>query len=104
MTKKHPKIAFLYPGQGAVPEEPGGNYDETPEIGALYDSLAIPRYRPFDNFHQKAEIDDLEAQLGVFFTPVFTGDSARVIYRSDLQATKTISELFSTARSTAQLE
>lgn len=65
MTTSSPKIAFLYPGQGAVPEKPLADlYGD--EVRATYDNLCNEKCPAYDDFHQDAVHSDLAAQLGVF--------------------------------------
>lgn len=60
-----PKIAFLYPGQGAVPEKPlGDRYGQ--EVRQRYEALRAGACPAYDDFHQGAVHSDLAAQLGVF--------------------------------------
>ncbi|MBU0682390.1 MAG: acyltransferase domain-containing protein [Proteobacteria bacterium] len=60
-----PKIAFLYPGQGAVPEKPLADlYGD--EVRITYDNLRSGECPVYDDFHQGAVHSDLAAQLGVF--------------------------------------
>ncbi|MEN8257188.1 MAG: acyltransferase domain-containing protein [Thermodesulfobacteriota bacterium] len=60
-----PKIAFLYPGQGAVPEKPLADlYGD--EVRLIYEDLRIQACPAYDDFHQTAVESDLAAQLGVF--------------------------------------
>jgi [acyl-carrier-protein] S-malonyltransferase len=60
-----PKIAFLYPGQGAVPEKPLADlYGD--EVHATYENLRNGECPAYDDFHQGAVHSDLAAQLGVF--------------------------------------
>lgn len=60
-----PKIAFLYPGQGAVPEKPLSDL-YGPEVRASYEELRSDSCPAYDDFHQAAVRSDLAAQLGVF--------------------------------------
>ncbi len=60
-----PKIAFLYPGQGAVPEKPLADlYGD--EVREVYDNLSNQDCPAYDDFHQANIKSDLAAQLGVF--------------------------------------
>jgi malonyl CoA-acyl carrier protein transacylase len=59
------KIAFLYPGQGAVPEKPLADlYGD--EVRTIYEDLRTQACPAYDDFHQTAIKNDLAAQLGVF--------------------------------------
>mgnify|MGYP005838718431 CR=1 FL=1 len=60
-----PKIAFLYPGQGAVPEKPLADLYGA-EVRFLYEELRPAGCPAYDDFHQAAITNDLAAQLGVF--------------------------------------
>lgn len=60
-----PKIAFLYPGQGAVPEKPLADLFG-PEVRTIYNDLRSASCPSYDDFHQVAIHEDLAAQLGVF--------------------------------------
>lgn len=60
-----PKIAFLYPGQGAVPEKPLADLYGA-EVRALYGAVRSGACPAYDDFHQAAIASDLSAQLGVF--------------------------------------
>jgi [acyl-carrier-protein] S-malonyltransferase len=60
-----PTIAFLYAGQGAVPEKPlGDRYGQ--EVRQRYQALRAGACPAYDDFHQGAVHSDLAAQLGVF--------------------------------------
>ncbi len=60
-----PKIAFLYPGQGAVPEKPLADlYGD--EVRSRYEDVRSGACPAYDDFHQGAIDNDLAAQLGVF--------------------------------------
>jgi malonyl CoA-acyl carrier protein transacylase len=62
-----PKMAFVYPGQGAVPERPPGElFAGFPSVRELYDAVSVPGCPDFDGFHQGGALTDLRAQLGVY--------------------------------------
>ncbi len=62
-----PKVAFLYPGQGSVPELPPEElFAKHPQIGRLYLNLTTHFCPAYEDFHQQAEMSDLKAQLGVY--------------------------------------
>lgn len=62
-----PKIAFLYPGQGAVPEQPPADrFAGHPRIAAIYNDLAVSPCPGYDHFYLGGDMSDLKAQLGVY--------------------------------------
>ncbi|NDY42365.1 hypothetical protein G3N55_05850, partial [Dissulfurirhabdus thermomarina] len=71
-------VAFLYPGQGAVPETPPERlYPAHPEIAEAYTALAGRSAPPYAAFHQAAPMDDLAAQCGVYTLSHVLGDHLR---------------------------
>lgn len=67
ITPIKPKVAFLYPGQGAVPEKsPKELFEAHLQIGKTYSHLTTQFCPSFEDFHQQSEMSDLKAQLGVY--------------------------------------
>ncbi len=65
MAKTNTNIAFLFPGQGAVPETPLSGFFST-SIAATYDKFASPETPALRHFQQSSIDSDKSAQLGVF--------------------------------------
>ncbi len=65
MAKPKTKIAFLFPGQGAVPEAPLINFLDTP-VASSYTTFSEPNTPQLADFCQSAIKSDEAAQLGVF--------------------------------------
>lgn len=65
MTSPSTNIAFLFPGQGAVPESPVIDFFGT-AVETTYNKFASPETPPLHNFQQSSIESDESAQLGVF--------------------------------------
>ncbi len=75
MTSTHQKIAFLFPGQGAVPETPLTDFLGT-SVATAYDTFAVLETPPLSTFHQATIQSDETAQLGVFNLTLALADEA----------------------------
>ena len=65
MVPTNPKIAFLFPGQGAVPESPVLDFLGT-SVETTYKTDATPDTPKLPHFQQSTITSDQSAQLGVF--------------------------------------
>ena len=65
MPKTGSKLAFIFPGQGAVPDTPLTDFQNT-SIATIYTDIADPIAPELQDFYQSAIQSDESAQLGVF--------------------------------------